>query len=234
MIYVISKSTFGNYDVRDIQCNANWDCCPYSDYALIPDNLVEGILATHGYCDITLNADGTEVTGFTARSIPPVPEECCGTNTVLSVNGVKADTNGAVSLTPANVGAAAARKAVRQETNAVAWYRVGIVAQYHSCRITISSGYATREDMCVVLDALATYGSPVLNKVSEAYTNSNVKVIDQVRLVKDSGKYYVDIHYNHTVLNDVWVAMDGAEGWFEPWDSWVKNPEGTAYVTLAL
>ena len=81
MIYVISKATFGSYNVRDIQCNANWDCCPYSDYALIPDNLVEGILATKGYCDITLNSAGNEVTAFTARSIPDVPEDCCGERT---------------------------------------------------------------------------------------------------------------------------------------------------------
>lgn len=106
MIYVISKSTFGEYGVRDIQCNANWCSCPYSDYALIPDSMVEGILATQGYCDITLNSDGTEVMSFTARAIPSVPEECHGVNTVLSVNGVTADTEGKVTLTPNAIGAA--------------------------------------------------------------------------------------------------------------------------------
>ena len=75
MIYVISKTTCGNYNVRDIQCNANWDCCPYSDYARIPDSMVEDILATCGYCDITLNEDETEVVSFVAREIPKVPEE---------------------------------------------------------------------------------------------------------------------------------------------------------------
>lgn len=103
MIYVISKATFGSYNVRDIQCNANWDCCPYSDYALIPDSMVDGILATRGYCDITLNSDGTMVESFTARSIPSVREECCGTNTVLSVNGVKANADGNVTLTPIQI-----------------------------------------------------------------------------------------------------------------------------------
>lgn len=106
MIYVISKATFGEYGVRDIQCNANWCSCPYSDYALIPDSMVDGILATQGYCDITLNEAGTEVLSYTARSIPSVPEECCGTNTVLSVNGVKAETDGDVTLTPDSIGAA--------------------------------------------------------------------------------------------------------------------------------
>lgn len=106
MIYVISKATFGSYNVRDIQCNANWDCCPYSEYALIPESMVDEILATQGYCDITLNDAGTEVLSYAARSIPTVQEECCGTNTVLSVNGVTANTDGAVTLTPGNIGAA--------------------------------------------------------------------------------------------------------------------------------
>lgn len=75
MIYVISKATFGDCNVRDIQCNANWCSCPYSDYALIPDNLVDGILATCGYCDITLNSDGTEVVSFVAREKPPTTAE---------------------------------------------------------------------------------------------------------------------------------------------------------------
>lgn len=105
MIYVISKSTFGKYDVHDIQCNANWCNCPYSDYALIPSYLVDAILATQGYCDITLNNAGTEVVAYTARSIPNVPKECCGVNTVLSVNGVTANADGEVTLTPADIGA---------------------------------------------------------------------------------------------------------------------------------
>lgn len=108
MIHVISKSTFGSYNVRDIQCNANWDCCPYSDYATIPEPLVDGILATQGYCDITLNSEGTEVVSFAAREIPSVSEECCGDNTVLSVNGVKANTDGDVTLDAGVVGAAPA------------------------------------------------------------------------------------------------------------------------------
>lgn len=98
MIYVISKSTFGDYGVRDIQCNANWTSCPYSNYARIPDNLVEGILATKGYCNITLNSDGTEVKSFTAKTIPSVPQECCGENAVFSVNGAKANGQGEIRL----------------------------------------------------------------------------------------------------------------------------------------
>lgn len=108
MMYVISKATFGSYNVRDIQFNMNWDRCPYSDYATIPEALVDGILATQGYCDITLNSEGTEVVSFAAREIPSVSEECCGDNTVLSVNGVKANTAGEVTLNASAVGAAPA------------------------------------------------------------------------------------------------------------------------------
>jgi hypothetical protein len=99
MIYVISKETCGSYGVRDIQSNSAWCECPYSDYALIPDHLVDGILATHGYCDIVLNDAGTVVSSFTAREIPEVPSECCGKRTVLSVDGIDADEYGDVSLT---------------------------------------------------------------------------------------------------------------------------------------
>ncbi len=73
MLYVISKETFGDYNVRDIQSNSCWCECVLDGYASIPDELVEGILATQGYCDIVLNEDETEVVSFTAREIPDVP-----------------------------------------------------------------------------------------------------------------------------------------------------------------
>ena len=73
MLYVISKETFGDYNVRDIQSNSCWCECVLDGYASIPDELVEGILATQGYCDIVLNEDQTEVVSFTAREIPDVP-----------------------------------------------------------------------------------------------------------------------------------------------------------------
>jgi hypothetical protein len=72
---VISKATYGDYAVRDIQTNNAWSGNPYgSDYAVVPDDLVEGILATRGFCDIVLNEDGTEVVEFTALEIPEIPE----------------------------------------------------------------------------------------------------------------------------------------------------------------
>lgn len=72
---VISKATYGDYAVRDIQTNSAWSGNPYGqDYAVVPDNMVEDILATRGFCDIELNEDGTEVVSFTALEIPEIPE----------------------------------------------------------------------------------------------------------------------------------------------------------------
>ena len=71
---VISKETFGEYAVHDIQTNSAWNENPYEDYAVVPDEMVTDILATKGFCNIELNADGTEVVSFTAREIPEIPE----------------------------------------------------------------------------------------------------------------------------------------------------------------
>lgn len=72
---VISKNTFGEYNARDIQTNSAWGSNPYGDgYAVVPDEMVAGILETRGFCDIELNEDGTGIVGFTAREIPEIPE----------------------------------------------------------------------------------------------------------------------------------------------------------------
>ena len=70
---VISKNTFGEYAVRDIQTNSSWVANPYEDYAVVPDDMVLDIMETRGFCDIVLNEDGTEVVSFTAREIPVIP-----------------------------------------------------------------------------------------------------------------------------------------------------------------
>ena len=70
---VISKNTFGEYAVRDIQTNSAWGANPYEDYAVVPDEMVTEIMETKGFCDIVLNEDGTEVVEFTAREIPEIP-----------------------------------------------------------------------------------------------------------------------------------------------------------------
>ena len=72
---VISKATYGDYAVRDIQTNNAWSGNPYGeDYAVVPDDMVEGILATNGFCNIELTEDGTEVVAFTPLEIPFAPE----------------------------------------------------------------------------------------------------------------------------------------------------------------
>jgi len=83
---VISKNTFGEYAVHDIQTNSAWGANPYEDYAVVPDDMVTEILETRGFCDIVLNEDGTEVVEFTAREIPeiPVPEAEPTTDDVLN------------------------------------------------------------------------------------------------------------------------------------------------------
>ena len=72
---VISKNTFGEYAVRDIQTNSSWGENPYGEeYAVVPDEMVEDILVTRGFVDIELNEDGTELVSFTALEIPEIPE----------------------------------------------------------------------------------------------------------------------------------------------------------------
>ena len=73
---VISKAVYGDYDMHDIQTNTMWTKNPYGEeYAVVPSDMVEDILATKGYCDIELNEDGTEVASFTAREIPVIEKE---------------------------------------------------------------------------------------------------------------------------------------------------------------
>lgn len=75
---VISKTANEN-GWRDLQTNSAWSSNPYGDdFAVVPDELVEGVMETFGYCDIILNDEGTEVVSFTATEIPvieaPAPE----------------------------------------------------------------------------------------------------------------------------------------------------------------
>ena len=84
---VISLETYGDYAIHDIQTNSAWTENPYSDYAVVPDEMVQDIMATQGFCDIVLNADNTEVVSFTAREIPEIeePEPEPTTDDILNV-----------------------------------------------------------------------------------------------------------------------------------------------------
>lgn len=71
---VICKDVRGDYLVRDIQTNSGWGANPYPEaYAVVPDDMVQAIMETRGFCDIVLSEDGTEVVGFPAREIPEIP-----------------------------------------------------------------------------------------------------------------------------------------------------------------
>lgn len=71
---VISKAAWGDPAAHDVQTNSAWSANPYGEeYAVVPDDMVKGILATRGFCDIELNEDGTKVVRFTAREIPDLP-----------------------------------------------------------------------------------------------------------------------------------------------------------------
>ena len=72
---VISVETFGEYGVRSVQTSTAWSENPYSEgYVIVPDDMVQDIMDTRGFCDIELNEDGTEVISFTAREIPVIEE----------------------------------------------------------------------------------------------------------------------------------------------------------------
>ena len=68
---VISIITYNG--MHDIQQNTAWSNNSYENlYATVPDTMVEDIIKTKGYCDIKLNAGGTEVESFAAREIPKI------------------------------------------------------------------------------------------------------------------------------------------------------------------
>lgn len=75
---VISKEANSN-GWHDLQINSAWSSNPYGDaFAVVPDELVESIMETYGYCTLTLNEDETEVISFVKTAIPvieaPTPE----------------------------------------------------------------------------------------------------------------------------------------------------------------
>ena len=69
---VISKSA-NEHGWHDLQTNSAWSCNHYGEaFAVVPDDMVEAIMETCGYCDIELNEDGTEVVSFTPTEIPVI------------------------------------------------------------------------------------------------------------------------------------------------------------------
>lgn len=84
---VISKDA-DEHGWRDLQTNEAWSENPYGDkFAVVPDDMVDEIAVTCGYCDIELSEDGNEIVSFTPREIPyaPDPEVEPTTDEVLNV-----------------------------------------------------------------------------------------------------------------------------------------------------
>lgn len=141
--------------------------------------------------------------------------------------------------TIAEIGAAPAKQAIHAQPSTVGWYRVGTVNAYNCYRVTISTIWNSKGDMGAIIDVCASLQNPVLTKASAAFSQSTVKVVDQVRLVKNpdkSNQYYMDIHWQYSAIQDCYVLMDGPAGWFAPWAEWTTLGEdaATAAVTLAL
>lgn len=74
---IIAKVIFNEVGRRSIIKDVEYTEEAFPDYAIIPEELVKGILATEGFCDIELTENGREVVSFTAREIPaePKPEQ---------------------------------------------------------------------------------------------------------------------------------------------------------------
>ena len=73
MVCVISKESYGDLYAREIRTNVEYIEEQYLDFAIVPPELVDGIVATKGYCDLELSEDGKTVVSFTAKEIPVLP-----------------------------------------------------------------------------------------------------------------------------------------------------------------
>ena len=73
MVCVIMKESSGNA-AREIRTNVEYNEEQYQDFAIVPSELVDGIVATKGFCDIKLSEDGKTVMSFAAREIPEAPK----------------------------------------------------------------------------------------------------------------------------------------------------------------
>lgn len=87
MVCVIMKESLAN-SAKEIRTNVEYNEEQYLDFAIVPPEIVDGIVATNGYCDLELSKDGKTVVSFTAREIPavnaPTTEEIL--NALLGVN----------------------------------------------------------------------------------------------------------------------------------------------------
>lgn len=153
--------------------------------------------------------------------------------TSRTVNGKALSSN--ISLTAADVGAMATRPNVQVTLSASGWYRVGSINFYGCYRLTISPRYSNSQDMGVVLDIVATESNPVINKTAVGYRSASIRQIDKVRLVKGATGYAVDIHYNVSAANAVYVRLDGPDGMWVTYAEWsTASNSATAAATCVI
>ena len=70
MVNIISKLPLPLPYARDVRTDVEWDDIIHKNFAVIPDELLDGILATVGWCDLELSEDGKTVVNFTETEIP--------------------------------------------------------------------------------------------------------------------------------------------------------------------
>lgn len=70
MANLIYKRRLRMPSAREILTNVEWDDGAFKSHAVIPDDLLDGILATGGWCELELSEDGKTVINFTETEIP--------------------------------------------------------------------------------------------------------------------------------------------------------------------
>jgi hypothetical protein len=70
-----ASSDIGIYHRRQIIIGVEYDEEQHKSFAIFPDSMIEGLLATEGFCELELSEDGKEVVSFTALEIPDFMKE---------------------------------------------------------------------------------------------------------------------------------------------------------------
>lgn len=65
-----ASSDIGIYHRRQIIIGVEYDEEQHKSFAIFPDSMIEGLLATEGFCELELSEDGKEVVSFTPLEIP--------------------------------------------------------------------------------------------------------------------------------------------------------------------
>ena len=73
IIYKTNTLNDSNDDLlcrRQIIVGIEYDEVQHKSFAIFPDSMIEGLLATEGFCELELSEDGKEVVSFTPLEIP--------------------------------------------------------------------------------------------------------------------------------------------------------------------